>query len=320
MAKQLHHVFVSFAGGDEMDNRSFVKCLKDSDIIDKTVTSTDADLIFARYRPKGARKIDFDGFQACITALASKKKMTEEEFIAKLCASSGPILNGTQAEAVKFHDDRSLYTGVHLRGGPTNIGNGKSGYKDLSTLIDRDLVQDDMINRRAGRAGGEVIVATKANPVSVVQKSSTGGEQPAERADEDARRASQVGLALLTQAFSDGAAAEDSSPDSSKPGVCKKSPRGPERFYYDKKSYTGVHAQGGPRTHMTGTEMKEQLNSLGGFGYAPAPGKPTDPTRGPERFFYDRSTYTGSSALKVYDSPTGNSKGRGNVPPVRQIR
>lgn len=34
---------------------------------------------------------------------------------------SGPSFSGTKAEANKFHDDKSLYTGVHANGGPTNV-------------------------------------------------------------------------------------------------------------------------------------------------------------------------------------------------------
>jgi len=35
--------------------------------------------------------------------------------------SKGPILVGTVADAVKFHDDKSLYTGVYAHGGPTTV-------------------------------------------------------------------------------------------------------------------------------------------------------------------------------------------------------
>ena len=39
-------------------------------------------------------------------------------------ANGGKPLNngGTVAEANKFHDDKSLYTGVYKNGGPTNVG------------------------------------------------------------------------------------------------------------------------------------------------------------------------------------------------------
>ena len=38
-----------------------------------------------------------------------------------------------QAEPNKFHDDKSLYTGTHVQGGPTNVDNVIT----LSNLADR---------------------------------------------------------------------------------------------------------------------------------------------------------------------------------------
>lgn len=52
-----------------------------------------------------------------------------------MATSSGPILKGTKADAVKFHDDKSLYTGVYARGGPTNVEKDK--ISDISSLCDR---------------------------------------------------------------------------------------------------------------------------------------------------------------------------------------
>jgi hypothetical protein len=33
-----------------------------------------------------------------------------EDLVAVICASGGPNSSGTKAEAVKFHDDKSMYT------------------------------------------------------------------------------------------------------------------------------------------------------------------------------------------------------------------
>ena len=50
-------------------------------------------------------------------------------------ASSGPILTGTKAEAVKYHDDKSLYTVVHANGGPSTVDSAHA--IDMSYLCDR---------------------------------------------------------------------------------------------------------------------------------------------------------------------------------------
>jgi hypothetical protein len=42
-----------------MDGKTFAKFSKDCKILDKKLTSTDIDLIFAKICPKGVRKINF---------------------------------------------------------------------------------------------------------------------------------------------------------------------------------------------------------------------------------------------------------------------
>jgi hypothetical protein len=70
-----------------------------------------------------------------VTEIATKKGTTFEAVSQKICSSSGPQFKGTQAEYNKFHDDKSLYTGVYANGGPDTGGSGKIG--DLSQLCDR---------------------------------------------------------------------------------------------------------------------------------------------------------------------------------------
>jgi len=55
---------------------------------------------------------------------------------AKILGQGGPSFTGTQAEAVRFHDDKDQYTGVHANGGPSTVG-GTGGISDISQLCDR---------------------------------------------------------------------------------------------------------------------------------------------------------------------------------------
>ncbi len=56
--------------------------------------------------------------------------------IAKVLKAGGPAFTGTKADKVKFHDDKSLYTGVHAKGGPSTVDKG-AGISDISQLCDR---------------------------------------------------------------------------------------------------------------------------------------------------------------------------------------
>ena len=56
---------------------------------------------------------------------------------AKLLASGGISFAGTKADKVKFHDDKSLYTGVYAKGGPSMVDAGSGKISDISQLCDR---------------------------------------------------------------------------------------------------------------------------------------------------------------------------------------
>jgi len=48
----------------------------------------------------------------------------------------------------RFFYDQSSYTGAHKAGGPDIRSGGNGGYSDLNKLIDRDHVQNDMLQRK----------------------------------------------------------------------------------------------------------------------------------------------------------------------------
>ena len=66
---------------------------------------------------------------------AEKKQVGADDVCVKVAASKGPILRGTKAENVALHDDKTLYTGVYAKGGPTNFEKDK--YHHLDNLLDR---------------------------------------------------------------------------------------------------------------------------------------------------------------------------------------
>jgi len=115
-----------------MDGKTFAKMAKDTKILSKTLTATDIDLIFAKIKDKAARKITFAQFEKGIHECAAKKKKSFDEVSAAICEVGGPVLHGTQAEKVKFHDDKSLYTGVHAKGGPSTVDAGSGMISDIS--------------------------------------------------------------------------------------------------------------------------------------------------------------------------------------------
>lgn len=137
-AGSLEEVFLGFsAGAAEIDGKTFAKMAKDCKILDKKLTATDIDLIFAKVKDKAARKINYKQFEKGIHECATKKGKSFEELSEAICAVGGPVFTGTKAENVKYHDDKSLYTGVYAKGGPTTVDAGKGAISDISQLCDR---------------------------------------------------------------------------------------------------------------------------------------------------------------------------------------
>ena len=123
-----------------MDGRSFVKFLRDARLLTKNCTRTDADLIFAKVKPRGSHTIAFQGFVTCLNEVAKRKNVRFEKLVDHILSTvQGPKLSHvSRAQHVRFHDDKSQYTGVYRHGGPTTIGAGGDGESvTLSSLADR---------------------------------------------------------------------------------------------------------------------------------------------------------------------------------------
>jgi hypothetical protein len=111
----MKEVFLNFCGEghDEMDGKTFAKFAKDCEVINKKCTTTDIDLTFAKVKDKAARKINFEQFSAAVELCAAKRGETKQALEENILKHGGPTFAGTKAEKVKYHDDKSLYTGVY---------------------------------------------------------------------------------------------------------------------------------------------------------------------------------------------------------------
>ena len=120
-----------------MEGKTLVKVAKDCCLLDKHFTTTDIDLIFAKVKTKGAKKITFQQFTSALELIAAKKGISTEELESRILSVGGPVFTGTKTEKVKWHDDKSTYTGVYAKGGPSIIDAGKTMIRDISELCDR---------------------------------------------------------------------------------------------------------------------------------------------------------------------------------------
>lgn len=209
----MSEAFYDFASETGMDGRSFVKCLRNSALIDGAFSTAEADLVFTKHKAKGARKINFDTFVRAVEEVAIRRGMTEQQVQVILRLGSGygaceqPLPEQESVEPTgpeRFFYDTSLYTGTHKHGGPSASG---SGSRQVPAVDFKELV-----NRDSNEPGGQQRIKSA---------------RACNNTDQDP--------VLLGRAR--------------KPVVALK---GPERFFYDRSTYTGTHRNGGPDMHGSG--------------------------------------------------------------------
>lgn len=144
---RLEEIYLSFASRGLINGAKFAKFMRDNKLLNSKLSATDVDLIFAKATPKGARKIDYERFRhAALPMIAEKRGSDLDKVLTHICEKGGgPVFIGTIAEKVRHHDDKSTYTGVYAKGGPTNahdqitIGNATSGFKSLLDRSSADV-------------------------------------------------------------------------------------------------------------------------------------------------------------------------------------
>lgn len=111
--------FASFCWGrTDMDGRGFARLCRDCRLLDSRFTALDADLLFTKVLPKGQRRLDLDSFDAALSIIAERRKVSESAIRRSIAFCHGPLVRATQTGIVRLHDDRGGYTGTHVLGGP----------------------------------------------------------------------------------------------------------------------------------------------------------------------------------------------------------
>ena len=104
-----------------MEGSKCCKLFKDVGLVGKALTTTDIDINFNKVKEKGQKKISYDQFIELLGLLAPKLKMDVDKLKEKISHQKGPAYHGTKTDYNKLHDDKSQYTGVYAKGGPTNV-------------------------------------------------------------------------------------------------------------------------------------------------------------------------------------------------------
>ena len=137
--KSLNDVYKSFcAGKPDMESKQFSKLCKECKLIDKKFGINDIDIVFAKVKSGKVKVITFAEFENALGEIAKRKGTTKEAIENQVKSHGGATYTGTKADYVKFHDDKTTYTGVYAKGGPSVVDAGRGGMvSDISQTCNR---------------------------------------------------------------------------------------------------------------------------------------------------------------------------------------
>ena len=119
-----YSVFGGTNAGVGLSSKNFAKLCADSGMVDRKLSRTQLDLIFMRSVDRGAKKLRWAQFLQALELCAATRRIGVEKVQELIMACAGPSLNRPSlSEPVRLHDDKALYTGVHVVGGPSTVDN-----------------------------------------------------------------------------------------------------------------------------------------------------------------------------------------------------
>lgn len=114
-SQELRQIFGEYAPAGEMEGKTLAKVMKDANALDKRLTLTEVDLVFAKVKQtrtvqndgvRSVRKLDYKQFLQAIGECASRKVISPRALVGMILESGGPQFSGTVAQYSKFHDDK----------------------------------------------------------------------------------------------------------------------------------------------------------------------------------------------------------------------
>lgn len=110
--KEAEAVFKAYCHSGDMDSKTFIKLCKDIKLLNKQFSSGDADLVYQKAKKKNG-SIKYQTFRnEILVDIAAKKGCDVNSLVNKIAASDGPVIRATATDNVRFHDDKSTYTGA----------------------------------------------------------------------------------------------------------------------------------------------------------------------------------------------------------------
>ena len=114
-SQELRQIFGEYAPTGEMEGKTLAKIMRDANVLDKHLTPTEVDLVFAKVKQtkkagddgvRTVRKLDYKQFLQAVGECASRKVVSPRALVGMILDAGGPQFSGTVAQYNKFHDDK----------------------------------------------------------------------------------------------------------------------------------------------------------------------------------------------------------------------
>jgi class 3 adenylate cyclase len=168
----------------KLDSARFQKICKDCGLLDKKFKQADTDIVFTQVKRASAEasvgvfKLNLAGFQEALRLVAKKKGCAESDVFRAVAETSGPNRICTKTKAVRFHDDRKLYTGTHVHGGPDVDGQGKEKMTFRAATVLSSCARADPMPSFVDSLSQRLVLdpaSSRANEQKIVQRTTSGG-------------------------------------------------------------------------------------------------------------------------------------------------
>lgn len=140
-----------------MGSAHWLKLCRDTKLVGPgRLTTTDADLIFAKVRDRGHQRVSFPQFVDALGAVAARLKVDLLEIVRQITLSEGPVMNGTTVTVPQFYvtaDARASVTSLRRSSGGGSLKPLRAGTPSGDPM--RDLRQS---------LEGKVGAKTKGSP------------------------------------------------------------------------------------------------------------------------------------------------------------
>lgn len=202
-------------------------------------------------RPPSAKSCASGAAQALSpVGVTSAADAVDKEAPTRMAAPSRKNLYGPE----RFFYDRTSYTGCHAKGGPESVAKGGGSASDSSWKRPNSAAGRDRVV--ATRSGPKEAAAVHTGGPTLLRRGSSGVALSAHEAVKEfmdhgakveaARRPSSRG------GTGSDAHMQLQSPAGASPARVSRRLVGPERFFYDRSTYTGCHTRGGPSSVAKG--------------------------------------------------------------------